>query len=414
MTTTQKTRLLEAQDFTQQTPGTIVQDFEALLSLIGDRGILATPTHQFSIGSLETINQQLTHPLKLGLKRAIQKSYPHINGLYLLLRATGLGLIDDSGKKIWIKLDPPILESWRSLNGAERYFALLQAWWGRATEEIIGERTGWAQTIPLKIHQFIEHVAKSGIVKTKNPNDDFLFRYLPGLHNLALMELFGLLEIRLMPRAQVQGWAPQPIRMTDWGRALVGSYMDFIARSLMADAEQDSLTPTLDVLSDPLVGFEQWSESVRPSIKEWRNDLIIPPLPFQPGPHVFKAALDKDCWRRIAIRGNASLDELALVILTAFDFDNDHLYQFSYKDRFGRLIKIAEPRLESDGPTSDEVRVGDLPLFQGMRIKFHYDFGDDWRFTLETESVNADLAIRKPKVLARHGRAPEQYPNGDW
>ncbi len=138
--TSSRIRLLETQDFEQRAPGTVLKDFETLLSLMGDQGLPATPSHLFAIKSLETINRSLTHPLELGLKRAVQKSYPPINGLYLLLRSTGLALIDAKLKKPRLMLDPQLMESWRSLNAAEHYFALLKAWWGRATGEIIGER----------------------------------------------------------------------------------------------------------------------------------------------------------------------------------------------------------------------------------------------------------------------------------
>lgn len=77
--TPSRIRVLETQDFEQRSPGTIVQDFETLLSLMGDQGLPVTPSHLLAINSLETINRSLTHPLDLGLKRAVQKSYPPIN-----------------------------------------------------------------------------------------------------------------------------------------------------------------------------------------------------------------------------------------------------------------------------------------------------------------------------------------------
>ncbi|MHC5833143.1 MAG: IS1096 element passenger TnpR family protein, partial [Nostoc sp.] len=42
-------------------------------------------------------------------------------------------------------------------------------------------------------------------------------------------------------------------------------------------------------------------------------------------------------WRRIAIPAKKPLGWLAETILDAFDFDYDHLYEFSYKDHFGRI-----------------------------------------------------------------------------
>jgi len=406
-----QTRLLEAQDFERRAPGTILQDFEALLSLIGDEGLPVTPAHLLAMNCLETINRALTQPLELRLKRAMQKSYPHINGLYLLLRATGIGRIDTQSKKPRLKLDPPVLDSWRSLNGAERYFALLKAWWGRAREEIIGEREFGGGEILLKTLDFIEQFPNTGILAVETPQDAEMLRYYPGLHNLALLELFGLLEIRAQPPAEGQGWRPAWMRLTDWGKVLLGGYADFIQRSLAPAA--GSALPTLGfaTLFEPWDGFEQWSRFVRPHIQGWQKDLDIPAPLFQPGPHVFKVALGAECWRRIAIRGDSILAELAATILDAFHFDHDHLYCFSYKDRFGRTIEIDHPYVagDSDHPLADEVKVGDVPLSEGMRIGFLYDFGDQWEFEIETERVNAGPAIKKPRVIEKYGKAPKQY-----
>ncbi|MCG6862514.1 MAG: plasmid pRiA4b ORF-3 family protein [Chromatiaceae bacterium] len=412
--TTSQIRLLETQDFEQRAPGTILRDFETLLSLIGDQGLPVTPSHLLAIKSLETINRSLTHPLELGLKRAMQKSYPHISGLYLLLRATGLTLIDPNLKKPRLKLDSQLMESWRSLNAAERYFALLKAWWGRATPEIICERGQGSGEIHARTLAFIERFPKTGVLTMKAPQDVEMFRYRPGFYNLALMELFGLLDIRLGSLADARAWQPERIRLTDWGKVLLGNYASFLRQPV--DEEDGSTQPMRDfmVLFQPLECFESWSRTVRPHIEGWRKDLDIPELPFNPGPHLFKVSLGTDCWRRIAIGGDSSLEELAATILEAFSFDSDHLYRFSYKDRFGRDLEIHHPYSagDFDSESADEVNVGDLPLREGMRIGFLFDFGDRWEFDIQTESVDADSLIGEPQVLERHGEAPQQY--GGW
>jgi len=331
-----------------------------------------------------------------------------------LLRATGISLVDTQPKKPLLKLDPIVLESWRSLNSAERYFALLKAWWGRASEEMMGERRILGADVLAKNIVFIEHFPKTGTLTVKTPQDADMLRYYPGFYNLALMELFGLLEIRAMPPAEGRGWLPEWIRLTEWGNVLLDGYADFITKSLETDIE--SALPMLGFteLFDPLDCFEQWSRVVRPYIKEWRKDLEIPVPVFQPGPHVFKVSLKADCWRRITIRGDAYLDELATTILSAFGFDQDHLYSFSYKDRFGRTVEIDHPYLagDSDNVLADDVKLGDIPLYEGMRIGFLFDFGDQWEFDIQTEGVNVGSAINKPRVLEKHGKAPKQY--GGW
>lgn len=408
-------QLLAAQDFERRPPGTILRDFEALLSLIDDAGLPVTPAHLFAMSSLETINRRLAQPLELRLKRAPQKSYPPINGLYLVLRATGLGQIETRGKHPHLQLDPLVLASWRSLDATERYFALLRAWWGRASEEMIGERrSGWGSTILQSILLFVDRFPETGDLALQTPQDAYALRYYPGFYNLALLELFGLFEIQAWPPAEGLGWRPERLRMTEWGRALLGSYAGFLRQSLAPEAESTLPSLGLETLADPWDCFEAWSRWVRPHLPAWQKDLELPAPVFQPGPHVFKVALGAECWRRIAIPGDAALDQLATAILDAFRFDHDHLYRFSYRDRFGRTIGIDHPYLagDSEHALADAVKIGELPLAPGMRLNFLYDFGDHWEFALHAEGANAELALQKPRVLEKHGKAPKQY--GEW
>ena len=49
----------------------------------------------------------------------------------------------------------------------------------------------------------------------------------------------------------------------------------------------------------------------------------------------------------------------------------------------------------------------------GHRMLFLFDYGDDWRFTVEVIGLGQKQAkVRYPKVLKRVGEAPEQY--GTW
>jgi hypothetical protein len=275
----------------------VLRDFEALLNGMGDQGLPVTPTHLLAMNVLATLNQALTHPLSLRLKRPQQKSYPHLNGLYLLLRATGLGVVQAQLKTPRLTLDPEVLASWRSLYGVERYFALLKAWWGRAREEIIGERAFGGGEILAKTLAFIERFPTTGTLTVDTPQDAEMLQYYPGLHNLALLALFGLLDVRARPPAEGQGWQPEQMRLTEWGQVVLETYIQVIRRSVAAEAGTSLPTLGFTGLFDPLEGFESWRRIVQPPIPGWRKDLEIPEPPFQPGLHVFKVALGVDCWR---------------------------------------------------------------------------------------------------------------------
>jgi hypothetical protein len=82
--------------------------------------------HLLPLNRLFELDERLTRPLRPRLQRPKQQSFPHINGLYLLLRATELGVPQGRGKRTGkLLLEPAVLECWRALNATERYFNLL-------------------------------------------------------------------------------------------------------------------------------------------------------------------------------------------------------------------------------------------------------------------------------------------------
>ena len=112
---------------------------------------------------------------------------------------------------------------------------------------------------------------------------------------------------------------------------------------------------------------------------------------------------------RIAIPAHLTLDWLATAILDAYQFDYDHLYEFSYRDRTGRSYTVAHPACE-DPPFTSDMKVGDLPLAPGNFMTFWYDFGDDWKFKVELADIQPPAPKQKePQILETKGKAPEQY-----
>jgi hypothetical protein len=135
----------------------------------------------------------------------------------------------------------------------------------------------------------------------------------------------------------------------------------------------------------------------------------------------FETLLDFIATHEVQLGGKQRLLPLALLgALNArlskpleIRFDHDHLYQFTYRDRFGAAVEVSHPYTE-EPPMTDEVKVGQLPLQPGDTLKFLFDFGDNWRFNLELERIDPpDPKIKRPRILDQHGRAPQQYPRWD-
>src|SRR5437870_897706 len=101
---------------------------------------------------------------------------------------------------------------------------------------------------------------------------------------------------------------------------------------------------------------------------------------------VFKVALkgQKRIWRRLAIRGDQTLDDLHEAIYDAFDRDDEHLYSFYFlkpgargRDRLAGAIEFAHPYAAkdagafADGPVSDASQrtIASLKLKQGQTFE---------------------------------------------
>ncbi|WP_373507636.1 hypothetical protein [Thiocapsa sp.] len=402
---------LDSHAFDPRAAGTVLADFDRLLELIGDRGLVLSPKHAFASPSLEAINRRLTKPVRLGLKRTMQKSYPVIGGLYLLLRASGLSQIDAVAKPPRLVLDPKMLSAWSALNDTERYFALLKAWWGRGNNAMIGEPTRWSGDLTAQVIDFAKQCLTRDCPRIEHPDAIISLKYRPGFVNLALLELFGLFEIQVMPPEEGQGWRPSAIALTPWGQTLLSTVLNARNQARTTEAAALEAALALDWLFDPIAAFEDWSRSVRPALPEWQKDLEAPEADFQPGAHQFKVSLGARCWRRIRCGGDTDLATLASTILKAFDFGEDHLYRFSYQNRYGQTVEIDHSDLveETDNAVADEVRIGELSLTEGQQIEFLFDFGDDWRFGILVERPDAGPLPPVPLILESQGEAPAQY-----
>ncbi len=400
--------ILRQQKIAEDQPGTILRDFDMLLDFVASREIELTGKNLvLPMESLAEINARMSKPVTLKLQRAQQKSYPNINGLYLVLRVTGLARIERRDGKPMLKLDHEAMASWRGLNPTEQYFTLLETWLLRGNEEIIGERGNERQLS--ECAWTLKSIPDKGLkfANWKEMNKSWLISR--SQHRIALMEMFGLISVTHGKPEPGKGWVISRVERKPFGDALIS-----VAQQAMTS---EARWEYRDELEQGKIIFNALQPSLQPYFPEWRNTLTLPEPAPTAGLYVFKVSLGK-AWRRIAIPSKLTLDDLAYEILHAVNFDSDHLYSFRYRSRFGDEVEVNHPYTE-DPPVADEVTIGELPLQPGDEMKFVYDFGDNWQFKIELERIDPPNAkIKKPRVLESHGKAPRQYPdwddNGDW
>src|SRR5579884_4116425 len=92
--------LLRNQVFDDTQPGSILHDFQLVLDYVGDKGVKAGGKYNLlPIDAIPVLDPKLSKPLNLDLKRPQLRSHPSLQGLHLLLRATGLVRVEGKRDK---------------------------------------------------------------------------------------------------------------------------------------------------------------------------------------------------------------------------------------------------------------------------------------------------------------------------
>ncbi|WNG55225.1 plasmid pRiA4b ORF-3 family protein [Archangium gephyra] len=181
------------------------------------------------------------------------------------------------------------------------------------------------------------------------------------------------------------------------------------------------------------VAYEDRAFAPRFLARGWLHTAGIP-VPVEPpdGVYAFKASLGHTS-RTVELKASQSLNPLASAILNAFGWDHDHLYEFALTgdlqdsrfilpdrdlDWFGSNWDFdAGP--EQEQPTESQspmtLPLGAFGFTRGHKFIFRYDFGDDHRFQVTVADIQEHRSPRMkyPRVVARTGKALEQYPSYD-
>ncbi len=139
---------------------------------------------------------------------------------------------------------------------------------------------------------------------------------------------------------------------------------------------------------------------------------------FPPAYDDFMCA-DQGIVREIEIAGDQTLDKLHLTIFKAFDRDDMHAYEFQFSDKpmDPDAHRYTHPDMTDDDSAPDLVHnaatttLDQLGLTVGKTFLYWFDFGDDWWHGITVKEIGSPtLRSRYPRIVARHGISPPQYP----
>ena len=124
---------------------------------------------------------------------------------------------------------------------------------------------------------------------------------------------------------------------------------------------------------------------------------------------VYPAGQGRTTYCTMEISGKETLDRLCEFILESFDFIHEHLYEFCMDNRmYSEDSYQYEPE---DGGPSKDIAIDEIGLVKGQNFSLHYDYGDDWMFTIHVQKIDDETKKISPKLIKAVGHV-EQYP--DW
>jgi hypothetical protein len=421
-------RRLTQQQIAFGNPGTILKDVNTWIEFVGPGGIVTKSRNASVPGELlPELNVKVSHPIQLALKRALLRDYPNLAGIFILLRV--MDLLRMKGNRLVVC--PEALEFWRSLNFAEQYFALLEALLFQAQSAVLGG--GRTREDP---ESFEPITAFLGQLSDRWRNFDHYesVRHLGPQGGLPPWRLFvlqqlGFIEIRPADFSERdrtnwggRGWLIGGAKLTTWGTAVAWTLLDFLnEREKEWEKAGSEDQPELEgeaAEAKPQAEFGMLQRIFRPYFPEWQTVYARPGVEPRLGTHVLKVELVGwyggrgygGVWRRLALPPDTSLDELAGVILHAFKLDDDHLYDFRYRDQRGKSRVYNHPYTD-EGPFTPEISVGETDLALKGEMLFTFDYGDCWQFKVRLEQIEAEpCRLRGPKLVGSAGNAQAQYP----
>jgi hypothetical protein len=124
--------------------------------------------------------------------------------------------------------------------------------------------------------------------------------------------------------------------------------------------------------------------------------------------------------RTIQIRGDQTLEVLHNAIFSAFDREDNHMYEFQIGGKGPMDPKARRYTLhvhdDDENPPAGDVEwtaIGSLGLKVNDAFGYWFDFGDDWWHQINVVAIEETSGRGKfPKVVKRVGESPPQYV--DW
>lgn len=393
---------------------TIVKDFSAFTKYIKEHSpSLTRKGHFLTRKTLYEIDQLLSNPIPENRPQTSEIFYPHLNLFYHLALK---GTLCVQHKLQLQKTER--LSLYEQLTSTEKYFFLLETLWVDINLGTLLEQPSLFSLVP-EAQTIVGYLARTppGKVLPLGSSEDLWGTFLKTGSFWHYLSFFGLCQVTFVNKDKPRKNSfVDSVIVTDLG----GVLFPILYRE--RDLEEWNIPyiqrETEDIVVFPGLAEDQNEEEYEPFFKPFQKFFkgeLSRTLPrsreHEKGTYVFKVSLRENLWRTIVVSSEHTLENFHEAIQDAFNFDRDHLYAFFTDGVPWSHNRVMAPECD-EGPSASCVRIGELQLHRGQQVLYVFDFGSEWRFTVEVLEIKSESGPVDPVIGERKGKSPEQYP--EW
>ncbi len=438
---------------TEQDIQVTLHDFEVFCHYLDEHRPKLTQARQ-ELGKKDcfALNKLFSRPRDMDGPKYLQPSYPTINLFFFIIMTTGLYNTQYRKGDSLFLAPSPRLEKYRSLSPFDKYMFLFKTYWSKLDfEELYSDSmTMFHHFMYTKLAFESLAGAESGVrifADVENFHDEYdrlnpIHKLFVGaglvVHHLSVFGFWKYEEAhipdfhRSKKDIDVKAITPTPL-----GIAMINGcrrrpyeiynelrndyYVDFnwnddhiiTLAAKMGVKRPPRATTKKEPFEQAFAGFFPEGAFDVNAIDSVVKHEKIPVTTVNGNVYIFKVSLNGRTWRKIKIASTHTLHHLHLAIQDAFAFADDHLYAF-FTDGKPWSQNAYWDKEDGKQPSADKAVLKKLELEQGTRFLYLFDFGDEWKFTIQLEEILDAPAPFKPIVIEKKGKDPEQYPDWDY
>ncbi len=410
---------------TKEFPSDLLEEFQIYVAYLKTNKIkLTKASAYFTKKDLLAIYSRLKPDDREIPEHATQISYPKIHLFYYLAINLDLIRIQRTQTSAQALVQSDQIDKYMQLTPTEQYVSLLEVFWIEIDwEDLQGET--WSSkpdNIEVLFDELVNFPANEVIeIKENKLIEHAVYQYGQFFY---YFRYFGFWTFEIDERASNIPGRPKRTMARSITLSPFFKKISHILLETWEPSEVDKLGQSFSLLANLLNLPDEMMEEI--DLEKPRSEMSLVPLlkPLFPlgqlmtilkkqssfirGTYRLQVKLHQSCWRVLELSSSHTLLDLHNLIQLSFSFDDDHLYAF-YMDGKKYSKHFYNAPYDSQGPYVDEVKIGDLNLYEGQSFLYLFDFGDEWEFNVQVKKITEGEEVAKARIKEEYGEAPDQY-----